>query len=464
MEVSIMSKKVRIGAGMGFYGDSVLPALDTAKRGNVQYICFDDLAELTMAILEKDRKKDPTKGYTKDITQTMNLLLPECYPKGIKLITNAGGINPDGAVEEVKRVAKTLGFDDIKIGLVKGDNIYDQLDELSPYFLTKDGEETWEEYEDRLLFASVYLGAQPIVEALRQGADVVITGRTTDSAQFAAPLIYEFNWSYDDWDRVASAVLLGHLMECSGQVTGGNYTGAWQEIEDLDNIGYPIAEVNEDGSFILTKTEGTGGKVCVDTVKEQFLYEIHDPHNYITPDVIVDFTSVVFEDIGSDQVRVSNVKGKPAPPTLKVLIGYENGWAGDGMMGYSWPNALEKAKKAEEILRKQIDRLGIQTEEIHTSYIGYNSLHGPLAHEVDTDSLNEIYLYFAIRTKEKSHAAKLGKLLPPLAVNGPPFGGGGLGKGGRPRQLLGIYSCLIDRKVIESNITVEIVTVNREVV
>jgi hypothetical protein len=459
-----MSKKVRIGAGMGFYGDSVLPALDIAKKGNVQYICFDDLAELTMAILEKDRKKDPTKGYTKDITQTMNLLLPECFPKGIKLITNAGGINPEGAVEEVKRVAKSLGFDDIKIGLVKGDNIYDRLNEVSPYFLSKEGEESWEQYEDRLLFASVYLGAQPIVEALKQGADVVITGRTTDSAQFAAPLIYEYNWSYDDWDRVASAVLLGHLMECSGQVTGGNYTGAWEDIDDLDNIGYPIAEVSEDGSFILTKTEGTGGKVSVETVKEQFLYEIHDPRHYITPDVIVDFTSVVFEDIGPDQVRVSNVKGKPAPPTLKVLIGYENGWAGDGMMGYSWPNALEKAKKAEEILRKQIDRLGIKTEEIHTSYIGYNSLHGPLAHEVDSNLLNEIYLYFAIRTKEKSDSAKFGKLLAPLAVNGPPFGGGGLGKGGKPRQLLGIYSCLIDRDVIESKVSVEIVTVNREAV
>jgi hypothetical protein len=454
-----MPKKVRIGAGMGYYGDSVLPALDIARRGNVQYICFDDLAELTMAILEKDRKKDPTKGYTKDITQTMNLLLPECYPKGIKLITNAGGINPDGAVAEVKRIARELGLTDIKIGLVKGDNIYDRLNEVSPYFRNKNEEETWEQYQERLLFASVYLGAQPIVEALKQGADIVITGRTTDSAQFAAPLIYEFNWSYDDWDRIASAVLLGHLMECSGQVTGGNHTGAWWEIVDLDNIGYPIAEVDEDGSFILTKAEGTGGRVCVETVKEQFLYEIHDPHHYITPDVVVDFTTAVFEDIGPNQVRVSNVKGKPAPPTLKVLMGYENGWAGDGMLGYSWPNALEKAKKAEEILRKQIDRLGIKTEEIHASYIGYNSLHGPLAYEVDTNILNEIYLYFAIRTKEKTDVLKFGKLLSPLAVNGPPFGGGGLGKGGKPRQLLGIYSCLIDRDVIEKDISVEIVTV-----
>lgn len=457
-----MQKTVRIGAGMGFYGDTILPALDIAKKGNVQYICFDDLAELTMAILEKDRKKDSTKGFTKDITQTMSLLLPECYPKGIKLITNAGGINPDGAVAEVKKVADRLGFKDIKIGLVKGDNIFDRLQEVSPYFVNKSEEESWKQYEERLLFASVYLGAKPIVEALEQGADVVITGRTTDSAQFAAPLIYEYNWSYDDWDRVASAVLLGHLMECSGQVTGGNHTSEWWNIVGLDDIGYPIAEVSEDGSFILTKTEGTGGKVNVDTVKEQLLYEIQDPHNYITPDVIVDFTTVLIEDVGPDQVRVSNVKGKPAPPTLKVLMGYENGWAADGMLGYSWPHALQKAKKTEEILRKQIARLGIQTEEIHASYMGYNSLHGPLAKEVDEDLINEVYLYFAIRTNERSDAAKFGKLLAPLAVNGPPFGGGGLGKGGKPRQLLGMYSCLIERKIIEDHVSVEIVTTSKE--
>ncbi len=454
-----MSKHIRIGAGMGYYGDTILPAVEIAKRGNVQYICFDDLAELTMAILEKDRKKDPTMGYTKDISQTMKLLLPECFPKGIKLITNAGGINPEGAVEEVKNIAKSLGMEDIKIGLVKGDNIYERLNEVSPYFHQKDSEESWETYRDRMLFASVYLGAEPIVEALKQGADVVITGRTTDTAQFAAPLIYEFNWSFDDWDKIASGILVGHLLECSGQVTGGNFTGDWWNIDDLDTIGYPIAEVSEDGSFIVTKTEGTGGRVTIDTVKEQFLYEIHDPSSYITPDVIADFSSAVFEEVGPDQVKISNIKGKPAPPTLKVLMGYENGWAAEGMLGYSWPHALEKAKKAEEILRRQIDRLQINVEEIHASYMGYNSLHGPLAHEIDTNLLNEIYLQFAIRTNEKSNAIKFGKLLSPLAVNGPPFGGGGLGKGGKPRQLLGIYSCLVDRNVIEKDTTVEIITI-----
>ncbi|MED4779686.1 acyclic terpene utilization AtuA family protein [Brevibacillus choshinensis] len=457
-----MNKSVRIGAGMGFYGDSILPALDVAKKGNVQYICFDDLAELTMAILEKDRKKDPTKGYTKDITKTMTTLLPECYPRGIKLITNAGGINPHGAAEEVRKIADQLGFHHLKIGVVSGDNIFEQIDEFEKEgvsFHSMDGSESLDPYRERLLFASVYLGSQPIVEALRQGADIVITGRTTDSAQFAAPLIYEFGWSSTDWDRIASAVLLGHLLECSGQASGGNFSGEWWDIEQMENIGYPIAEVNEDGTFVLTKAEGTGGLVCVDTVKEQFLYEVHDPTHYITPDVIVDFTSARLEDVGPNLVRVSNVKGKPAPQTLKVLMGYENGWAGEGMMGYTWPFALEKARKAEQVIRRQIELQGIPAEEIHASFLGFNSLHGPMVKEMDSDHYSEIYLRIAIRTKKMEDAAKLGRLIPPLALNGPAFGGGGLGGMQKPRQLLGLFASLIDRELIERGVKVEILQV-----
>lgn len=457
-----MAKKVRIGAGMGFYGDTFLPSLDIARKGQVQYICFDALSELTMAILEKDRKKDPTKGFTRDITPLMTNLLPICYPQGIKLITNCGGINPQGAVAEVKRIAEQLGIRGLKVGVVYGDNIFHRLDELEEKgvrFTSMETGEPLDNYRDRLLFASVYLGARPIVEALRQGADVVITGRTTDSAPFAAPLIYEFGWDVNDWNRIASAILMGHLMECSGQATGGNFSGEWWEVEGLEEIGYPIAEVYEDGTFVITKAEGTGGKVCVDTVKEQFLYEVHDPTQYITPDAIVDFTSAVFEDVGPDQVRVSNVKGSAPPSTLKVLMGYENGWAGEGMLGYSWPYALEKARKAEQLLREQIKRQGIRAEEVHTSFIGFNSLHGPLAHELESDAYNEVYLRVAIRTQYKEDAAKIGRLLPPFALNGPPFGGGGLGGVGKPRQLLGLFSCLVERSMIEPDVKVEVVEV-----
>ncbi|WP_078427444.1 acyclic terpene utilization AtuA family protein [Alkalihalobacterium alkalinitrilicum] len=457
-----MGKTVRIGAGMGFYGDTILPALEIAKKGNVQYICFDDLAELTMAILEKDRKRDPNLGYTKDITKTMRTLLPECYKRGIKLITNAGGINPHGAAKEVKKIAEELGFHGIKIGVVTGDNIYDKIDELENQgvaFTSMDGSETIHDFREKILFSSVYLGAQPIVEALDQGADIVITGRTTDSAQFAAPLIYEFGWSPTDWDKIASGVLIGHLFECSGQATGGNFSGPWWDIDNLETIGYPIGEVSEDGSFIVSKVEGSGGEVSIDTLKEQFLYEVHDPTHYITPDVIVDFTTAKFEELGPNQVRISNVKGKAAPNTLKVLFGYENGWSGEGMMGYSWPHALEKARKAEDIIRKQLDIQQVEYEEIHASFLGYNSLHGPLVKELESDDYSEIYLRVAIRTQTKQEAAKLGRLLPPLAVNGPAFGGGGLGGMQRPRQLLGLFSSLIERDLIERNVNIELIEV-----
>ncbi|MDB4896555.1 MAG: hypothetical protein JWN15_2817, partial [Firmicutes bacterium] len=293
---------VRIGAGQGFYGDSLLPVLDVARHGNVKYISFDTLAELTLAILEKGRKKDPTQGFTKDVIPMMRNLLPICREKGIKLITNAGGINPAGAAKAVAQVAAELGLKGLKIACVTGDDIHDRLDELTAQGVTFNDKETGQELgdvRDRVLFASVYLGADVIAEALRQGADVVITGRTTDTAQFLGPLLYEFGWGRAEWHKLAQGILLGHLMECSGQVTGGNFQVGWEQMQNLERIGYPVAEVSEDGSFILTKPEGTGGAVTVRTVMEQFLYESHDPTTYITPDVICDLTTTKIEQAGT---------------------------------------------------------------------------------------------------------------------------------------------------------------------
>jgi hypothetical protein len=457
-----MSKTVRIGAGMAFYGDTILPALEVAKKGNVGYICFDDLSELTMAILQKDTQRNPALGFTRDITTTMETLLPECAPRHIRLITNAGGINPKGAAAEVVRVAGKLGLHGLRIGVVTGDNLIDKLDNLIEEcggLKDMDSGLDISQIRDRLLFASAYLGADPIVEALRRGADIVLTGRTTDSAQFAAPLIYEFGWGPEDWDKRASAVVLGHLMECTGQATGGNFSADWWNVKDLANIGYPICEVEENGSFTMTKTPGTGGRVSIQTVREQFLYEVHNPTKYITPDVIADFTTAVFQETGPDQVRVSGVRGMPAPPTLKVLMGYANGFANEGMMGYSWPDALAKAQKAEAILRAQIEQLGLRMEEIHASYLGYNSLHGPLSDSSHVDDLNEVYLRMAVRTQYQEDAMRFARLLPPLAINGPAFGGGGLGGVSRPRQLLGLFSALVAREWIERDVKVEIVEV-----
>lgn len=454
-------KKVRIGAGQGFYGDTIYGALNMAKYGDVQYICFDTLAELTMAILQKDRLKNPAGGYTKDITVTMETLLPYVKEKGIKLITNAGGINPEGARDEVFRVAQKLGISGIKVGIATGDDIYPHLDEWEKSgvdFKQYNNEHSFADVKDRLLFASAYLGAKPIVEALRGGADIVVTGRTTDTAQFLAPLIYELGWAEDDWDRLAQGILLGHLMECSGQASGGNFSGDWWNVPNMENIGYLVAEVSEDGSAILTKPEQTGGRVSVDTLKEQFLYEIHDPSTYITPDVIADFSDVRFVQEGENRVRVSGVKGRPSPATLKAIMGYENGYMGQGLIGYSWPNAFSKAKKADEIIRKQIELYGIEVEDILTEYVGYNSIHGPLARPIDEENLNEIYLRVAVRTKDKKTADRFGRLFPPLALNGPPFVGGLSGMFS-VRQLLGLWSALLPRELIEANIKVSVTEV-----
>lgn len=454
-------KTVRIGAGQGFYGDTIAPAIEIAKKGNVDYICFDCLAELTMAILVKDQKKNPRDGFTKDITLTMKALLPYVKEKGIKLLTNAGGMNPQAAGMEVMRVAKELGLQGLKVAVVTGDNVIDHLTEWEQLGLSLDDLETKQEFSqvsDRLLFANAYLGARPIAQALHEGADIVVTGRTTDTAQFLAPLLYEFGWGEEEWDKLASGVFMGHLLECSGQATGGNFSGAWWEVEGFERIGYPIAEVSEDGEFTVSKVEGSGGLVSIDTIKEQMLYEIHDPSAYITPDVVVDLLGVTLEETAINQVKVRGVRGKPRPDTWKVVMGYENGYVGQIMVGFSWPHALQKARKVDEIIRKQLESLRWSYYEVRTDFLGYNSLHGPLATLPQVDDLNEIYLRMAVRAKTKDEAARFGRLFPPLALNGPPTMSGFTGMQ-PPRELIGMWSSLIPREVIEPHITVTVMEV-----
>ncbi|PIC97912.1 acyclic terpene utilization AtuA family protein [Sporosarcina sp. P29] len=448
-------KTVRVGAAQGFYGDTIEPAVATAKYGNVDYLSFDCLAELTMSILVKDQKKDESFGYTRDITTSMKALLPYVKEKGIKLLTNAGGVNPLGAQKEIIRVAKELEMDDLKVAVVTGDNIFDQMDSLLSKGVQFDHMETGEsisEVQAKLMFANAYLGSMPIVEALKQGADIVVTGRTTDTAQFLAPLIYEYGWSEDDWDRLASGIFMGHLLECSAQSTGGNFSGDWDQIEGMEKIGYPIAEMSDSGDFIITKVEERGGRVSVDTVKEQMLYEIHDPSAYVTPDVTVDLTQVKLEQVGDNRVRVSGVKGNPKPDNLKVVMGYEDGYMGQVLVGYSWPDALKKARKSDEIIRQQINENGLTYDEIQTSYLGYDSIHGPLASEPSED-LNEVYLRMAVRGKTKRDVLQLNRLIPPLFLNGPPSAGGFFGNI-PPRQLLGMWATLIPRELVESQVKV----------
>lgn len=456
-------KTVRIGAGQGFYGDTIDAAVYTAKYGNVQYICFDSLAELTMAILAKDRMKDERHGYTKDLTVAMKNLLPFVKEKGIKLLTNAGGINPIAAKDEIVRVAKEMGISNIKVAVVTGDNVLDQLPKWSEEGLDLSHIDTKEPFdvERNWLFANAYLGTWPIVDALKQGADIVITGRTTDSAQFLAPLVYEFGWEKDEWDQLAQGITMGHLLECSAQSTGGNYSGDWETIEDMDKMGYPIAEVKENGEFMLTKAEGSGGRVSFDTVREQLLYEIHDPSAYITPDVVVDLSSVHVTEVGDNEVLVSNVKGKPAPETLKIVMGYENGYMSQTLIGYSWPQALAKANRAKEILEKQIAAKKLPIDELVFDYVGYNSIQGPVSTDID-DNMNEIYLRVVAKSQHKAAVAAVPRFVPPLALNGPPSLGALMAMA--PRQLLGMWATLVDRKLIEDHVQISIETVEKELV
>lgn len=451
-----MLKRIRIGAGQGFYGDSFDGAVLNAKYGNLDYLAFDALAELTMAILSKNKVHDENLGYTRDIHLAMKALLPHAQQQGFKMLTNAGGLNPHAAKEVVLSVAKELGITDLKVAVVTGDDIKPNIQQLQAegvdFTDLQTGAVFTEAIEEKLLFANAYLGAEPLVEALRQGADIVISGRTTDTAQFLAPLIYEFDWSYDDWDKLASGIFMGHLLECSAQSTGGNFSADWEAIEGYENIGYPLAEFTENGNFIITKVDESGGLVNERTVKEQMLYEIHDPAAYITPDVVMDITNVTLEEVGSNRVKVTGVKGKPRPERLKVVAGYEDGYLGQVIVGYSWPNALEKAKKAEEIIYRIMERKKVSYDKIHVDYVGYNSLHGPLAHEPQDP--NEIYLRMVVKTDHKAKADNFFRLFPPLALNGPPTMSL---LGNIPtRQQLGMWSFLIPRELVERNVSITI--------
>src|SRR5713226_9511727 len=450
-------KSVRIAGGLGFYGDSWKPIKASIERGNVQYVASDHLAELTLAILQKDRQRDPNLGYTRDLVPMLIDLLPIAIQKGVKFVLNAGGLNPMAAREMLLGALKKFGIK-LKVGVVLGDSVQERLDELQEAGVSLAHMDTGEEIatvRERIVFASAYLGARPLVEALDAGADIVLTGRVADAALFLAPMVHELGWQWDDWDRLAQGMVVGHLLECSGQATGGNFGGDWRAIPDLAHIGYPIAEVWENGDAVISKAPNTGGRVNFDTLREQLLYEVHDPAHYLTPDVDVDMTTLYMEEIGPDQVRVTGATGRPAPEMIKIVAGYEDGVMGQAMIGYAWPDALAKAQLAAQIVQQQIVETGLKAEETIIEYLGYNSIHGPLADPAHAAELNEVYVRIPVRCADKREAAKLGRLIPPLALSGPPFIGGAGGMM-EPRGLLGIWPTLAPRSIIEEYVLVSV--------
>lgn len=452
-----MKQKIRIASGQGFWGDLIDAPYHQVTKGPIDYLVMDYLAEVTMSILQKQKNKNLELGYARDIPDLMRRILPICKEKNIKVITNGGGVNPVSCANAVLKVAEELNIKNLKIGIVLGDNILNKLDDLISSGVELNNMETGESIiniKDKLLSANVYFGAFPIVEALTKGADIVITGRTTDTGLTLAPMIYEFGWKKDDYNQLSAGTVAGHILECGAQSSGGNFLGDWQSIPNMAEIGFPIAEAFPDGEVIITKHANTGGRVSFETVAEQLLYEIGDPKSYITPDCVADFTSIKLEDLGNDRVKVYDVKGFPETEFYKVSCSYSDGYSAAATLTYSWPQALTKAKAADQILRNRLQNLNLNFDEIRTEFIGYNACHGPLAKQLSENDINEIMLRVAVRSHDYNSVERFGKEIAPLILTGPPSVTGFAGGRPKPSEVVAYWPALIPKKLVQP--TVEI--------
>ena len=452
-----MREKIRIASGQGFWGDQLDAPVRQVEGGPIDYLMLDYLAEVTMSIMQKQRARDPAAGYARDFVPLMRQILPRCVERGIRVTANAGGVNVEGCAEAVRQVARELGLTGkFRIGIVTGDDMMGRLDELlarGHELRNMDTDEPLSSVRERIQSANAYLGAWPMVEALNGGAQVVITGRATDTGLTLAPLIHEFGWANTDWDRLSAGTIAGHIIECGAQASGGNCQYQWRNVPDLANVGFPIVEAAPDGTFIVTKHEGTGGWVNVPAVKEQLLYEMGDPHEYITPDCVADFTTIRLEDAGKDRVRVFSIKGRPATEFLKVSISYSAGYKAVGTLVYSWPDAYEKAVAADKILRARLDRLGLKFDLVLTEFVGANATHGPLAGEPSPD-LAEVQLRIGVRGPDKTAVERFTKEIAPLILTGPPGVTGFAG--GRPKveEIVAYWPALIPKTEIKPRVQV----------
>ena len=452
-----MKQKVRVASGQGFWGDLLTAPVDQVRNGPIDYLMLDYLAEVTMSIMQKQRARDPQAGYAKDFVALMREILPDCVEKNIKVLSNAGGVNVQGCAEAIKQTAADLGLQGkVKIGVVTGDDILGRLDEFAERGVEITNMETGgplSEVRDRVQAANVYLGARPLVEALDKGAQIVVGGRLTDTGLTLAPLMHEFGWNFDDWDKIAAGTIAGHIIECGAQASGGNCQYDWQNIPDLANVGFPIVEAGSNGDFVVTKHDGTGGRVNIQSVKEQLLYEMGDPHAYITPDVVADFTSINIAPDGENRVRVFGITGKPNTEFYKVSIAYSSGWKAVGTLVYAYPDAYAKAKAADKILRARLERLGLKFDVILTEFVGVNATHGHLAGEPSPE-IPEVQLRFGVRGQNKADVERFTKELAPLILTGPPAVTGFAG--GRPKveEIMAYFPALIPKSLIETKVEI----------
>lgn len=449
-------KIIRVANAQGFWGDSMLAPIRLVEEGPIDYITFDYLAEITMSIMQKQRSRNPEHGYALDFITMLEKILPTCKEKGIKVIANAGGVNAQACAEATKALISKLGLSGMKVGIVEGDDILDRLPELiesGEEFKNLDTGADFSDVQDLVSSANVYIGAQPIVEALQQGADIIITGRASDPSLVVAPLVYEFGWSMEDYDKVAAGTIMGHIMECGAQCTGGNYTN-WEKVDDFARIGYPVCEAKADGSFVVTKHEGTGGLVSVETVTSQLLYELGDPQNYLGPDGIADFTTIQLAQDGPDRVAVSGIKGRPATPTYKVSISYQGGYKLLGSVCVPGPDAIKKGEVIADMIFKRVAMHGyeIPEEDRFVEFFGSNVLLKGLV--AQSDEPHEVMVRIGARSNDKQALATMGSEIAPVITSGPPGVTGFAGGRPRPQQIVGYWPALIDKTKVPTTVTV----------
>jgi len=441
-------KTIRIGSGAGYAGDRIEPAIELAEKGRINYLIFECLAERTIAIGQKQKRQDERLGYNELLEARMNAVLKICKDQGIRIISNMGAANPLAAGRKILEIAKNLGIDHLKVAVVSGDDVLPVLFEQD---LTLDEADcTVSEFSKPIISANAYLGMEGLVQSLDLGADVIITGRVADPSLFLAPMVYELGWDKNDWTRLGKGTCIGHLLECAGQVTGGYFADpGYKNVANLAALGFPIAEIQETGDAVITKVPGSGGLVTVDTCKEQLLYEIHRPDRYITPDVVADFSKVTFESVGDDAVKVSGADGKQNTETLKVSVGYTDGFIGEGEISYAGTNAVARGRLALDIVKERFNICHYQPEEIQFDLIGVNALHREL--RSDGGQPYEVRSRVAARCQTREEAVKVGNEVETLYTNGP-AGGGGVMKS--VKEVLAMDSTLISRRNAQFNVTI----------
>jgi hypothetical protein len=440
-------RTVRIGAGAGYSGDRIEPAVELAEKGELHYLVFECLAERTIALAQLEKSKDPSRGYDPLLEERMRAVLGPCRAQGIRIVTNAGAANPVAAARKVQEIARSRGLRGLKIAAVTGDDVLDLL--KGKDVPLAEGAGTLADLGDRVISANAYLGAQPLAEALAAGADVVVAGRAADTAIFMAPLVREFGWSMEDWTRLGRGALVGHLLECAGQITGGYFADPGpKDVAGLARLGFPIGEVDEDGSLLITKVEGSGGRVSEATCKEQLLYEIDDPRRYLTPDVVADFSEVTVSELGPDRVSVRGATGHGRPDTLKVSVGYRDGWIGEGQLSYAGPGAVARARLALEIVAERLKLTGVRCRETRFDLIGLDALHGKALSAAGPEPY-EVRARVVARTDRRDEAVRVGNEVESLYTNGPAGGGGAVKL---VREVIGVAAAFLPREQVKATV------------